>query len=172
MQKINEFRYFEEEKISIDLKCAICTDPLFMPVSHSKCGVSFCKACVSGLVKCPTCRENTNASNFSEVPIIIRNLVNTLKVYCPNCEDIFERGNLQTHLKKCDILCQWGCGIRVAAINQKKHEELECANFIVKCKASDIFCFWEGKRSQYEDHCKNCPFLTNTTIVPVFKKKI
>jgi len=170
--KIVSFQYLDEDKIDLDYKCAICLCPLFEPVSSIKCGHSFCKSCAVNLKKCPTCVIDTLPSDYIDSPIIIKKFVNSLKVYCPRCNSIFERSQLPEHINDCPYLCENNCGITISPIYKKNHEDNECPNVIVVCGAKDLFCDWSGKRSELNEHQIKCTFLLQSTIINAFKQQL
>jgi len=169
---IEALQYFEEDKIDNDLLCVICHEPLFIPVSNTRCGHTFCKACIKNIQKCPICRSTVTDSEFIDSPVYMRKLVNSLKVYCPRCNEIKERGSLNDHLKKCSLLCALGCGMLISLSDQQSHELNECVNTIVKCAGSDVYCDWIGKRSEQLEHERKCVFLAQCKIIYILKHKI
>jgi len=114
-----KFKYFEEDKIDSDFKCAICKDPFTIPVTHISCGNTFCKLCTVNLRECPKCGLDVNSSDFINAAVIIRKYVNLLKVHCPICDTVVESLNLEYHLKTCAIPCALGCGAKISESNQK-----------------------------------------------------
>jgi len=165
-----EFKYFEEDKIDLDYICVICHCPLFLPVSNIKCGHTFCKSCIPSLTQCPICRINIISVDFVDAPIIIKKLVNSLKVYCPRCNNtIVERSGLDFHLKTCAILCPFGCGMHFSPALQKTHEENECQNMITKCPAYNLFCDWKGQRRYFQEHIQKCQFIAQSSIITILK---
>jgi len=99
MSTINaQFKYVDEEKIDGDFKCAVCFEPLYIPVSSIKCGHTYCKACIINLSKCPICRADITSNDIIDSAIIIKKYVNSLKVYCPRCNNTYERSSLNDHL--------------------------------------------------------------------------
>jgi len=167
-----EFKYYEEDNISDDLKCSICTDPLFEPVTHSKCGVSFCKKCIITLNKCPACRAAVGISDFIDAAVIIRNFVNSLQVFCPRCNLTFTRETLDTHLKGCPELCRFGCGLKVKPTNREAHESSECTHSTAECVAKDLFCPWKGLSTQRKDHISNCPIVAVSPLILELKERL
>lgn len=102
------------------LMCPICHCPFIRPLQLS-CDHIFCQSCLDSCVSssgssstvrersttdlflCPTCRAPTN-STFKSAPRLIVAMCDEILVKCPfsasGCEEIMERGYVQTHVDK------------------------------------------------------------------------
>jgi len=160
-----------DENISTEFTCPICHEPFYNPVTHIQCGNTFCKFCVSSLNTCPLCRENINLSNFISTKLV-KNIVDALKVKCPQCNTGIIRGEYDNHIQKCPTVCKLGCGKKIAPIDQSNHEKNDCSHFAVECTGKESFCDWKGDRFKLQDHLKECQFQIFAPMVKAFKAQI
>jgi len=157
------FNYVNEELLEEDLKCSICLEPLFYPRVHS-CGNMFCNDHLKDLSQCPLCRTTLEQS-LTNPPLYILNKLNSLKVSCPRCNSIQERGTFDDHMTKCPIECTEGCGEKVLPLELNSHKE-RCPKVIINCEAKDLSCNWFGARFSFEEHKKLCPFIP---LIPILR---
>ena len=119
-----------------NLICNICTGVLDHAVV-TMCGHSFCHSCLSMWLSkpetesCPICRSYT--SRYEIIPnISIRNIVDSLLVWCENsekgCKHVLKLETLDAHTSNCDF------------------RDVEC----VACK--DTF-----RKCELAEHCQVCP---------------
>ena len=136
----DNYEYVDENSISEDLLCPLCTDPLAEPLCANQCGHTFCRQCITTafrtMSQCPTCRESLELKDFQ--PVNIRpflNQLNQLLVKCKMCSTTnIQRGNFNDHAMK-------------------------CSNVDVSCPAEDLKCNWKGKRNELDEHTKVCPLI-------------
>ncbi|CAF1464029.1 unnamed protein product [Adineta ricciae] len=132
------YLYLNEDSIPDELKCTICQEPFINPFNGTKCGHTFCESCIDNWFRhnssCPTCRATTQF-----VPVTSRAILGQLDrllVRCRQCNNgNIQRGNLADHIKS------------------------QCPHTVVKCKAADLKCQWQGNREQSVQHAAVCPLL-------------
>src|SRR5690348_3326387 len=56
----------------------------------------------------------------------------SLKVFCPSCGVVLERGILDDHWNKCPTECKFGCGLRLPPKDFATHKQI--------CKERPVFC--------------------------------
>ncbi|CAF3501606.1 unnamed protein product [Rotaria socialis] len=137
-QKTRGFEYIDEQSISDELKCSICTEPFIDPVVTSSCDHTFCRSGIESALKrkaaCPDCRhEPLSSGELKPSGRILLNLLNRLLVRCTNCRQTnIQRGLFDDHIKKL------------------------CPKVDVACSAVDLKCEWRGPRDQLSNHLANC----------------
>jgi len=68
---MERFLYVNEDAVSSDLKCGVCSSPLIDPVEHSTinsnpCSQIYCYECVISATQCPNCSHKV--SSWQQVP--------------------------------------------------------------------------------------------------------
>ena len=180
--KGKEYQFVEETKKNLEsLQCPVCLEIVLEPVQTS-CGHLFCKKCVRGVTKCPTCRKQ-----FNRMPDHFNNRrVRSLRVKCPftanGCKWVGDLGDvgdheavwcefqtkpcpycdfttiqkeeLQEHLKTCDShTFQCPNGCGAAPSRRGLDQHLEeCPEQLVRCKFSMLGCDAEIPRKAMERH--------------------
>ena len=180
--KGKEYLFVEETKKNLEaLQCPVCLEIVLQPVQTS-CGHLFCKKCVRGVTKCPTCRKQ-----FNRMPDHFNNRrVRSLRVKCPftanGCKWVGDLGDvgdheavwcefqtkpcpycdfttiqkeeLQEHLKTCDShTFQCPNGCGAAPSRRGLDQHLEeCPEQLVRCKFSMLGCDAEIPRKAMERH--------------------
>ena len=148
-----DYKYVNETQIDEELKCAICKQPLQLPVSLLICHHTFCQECIGKWLiqnqSCPTCRRSTtnrtqssfgSVSAFYATPFvaintrIVLNQLDRLLVRCTLCEE--------SNIQRCHF---------------KEHEQ-KCAKKMVSCLSADIKCPWTGQKDTLETHVTSCIF--------------
>ncbi|ORC88766.1 EF hand [Trypanosoma theileri] len=66
-----------------DLTCQVCFDSFQQPTQLFVCGHIFCKVCVEGATKCPTCRSQIDYTKPATE--LIQRAVELLPVVCRSC---------------------------------------------------------------------------------------
>ena len=95
--KGKEYLFVEETKKNLeDLQCPVCFEIVLEPVQTS-CGHLFCKECVEGVTRCPSCCEQ-----FTSVPGHFNNRwVRSLRVKCSfaanGCKWVGDLGDVGEH---------------------------------------------------------------------------
>lgn len=176
------YDYVEEDKqISAFLRCPICLGPFFDPYVSDICSHTFCKRCItlalapsctedgsdagSSVSKCPTCRNKVRLEDFKPTALLIKNMVDTLCVSCPNktkgCSYLCERHLLRGHVvRECefeyvdqDLTQGKRCGCSEKVMRKDWHDHgLTCLKRRVQCSTCDTeFAF-----DELDDHCKTC----------------
>jgi len=128
----------ENERITSELICSICTD-IFkdaVVILKRSCNHTFCNTCISNSMvhdnRCPECRSDINGNDLMP-DRRTRNLVNKLLFRCetPECEMRFTLSEKIRHEKeyhptekKCDF-----CNAVFKIAGQKKHES-NCVKFL------------------------------------------
>lgn len=174
-----------DANISAFLYCPICLGPFLDPFASNICSHTFCKQCIttalsddpssqqvedelaSGTVskRCPSCRTSVELSDFQPTALLIKNMVDTLQVRCPNkdkgCNYECERHLLRGHVvsdceyeyvdqnlnegKRC------GCSAKVMRKDWASHG-LSCPKRKTTCSTCDAtLCF-----DELEEHCRTC----------------
>ena len=84
------------------LECPICIEIFKSPCSTDTCLHSFCKICISGLNKCPTCRCSFNAVYED---FLVEDIINSLEVVCDKqkCPWSGILSCLKSHQENCKI---------------------------------------------------------------------
>ncbi|KAN0066366.1 hypothetical protein ACQY0O_000460 [Thecaphora frezii] len=115
--------------------------------------------------RCPSCRTHVRLDDFKPTALLIRNMVDTLQVRCPNrqkgCQYTCERHLLRAHVAKdCEYeyvdedqnegrKCR--CSSKVMRKDWKDHG-LVCPKRKVSCEA----CQAQVSADELEHHCKTC----------------
>ena len=136
---------YVESKLVEDVLCSVCTEPFLEPTMHQSCGNVFCTSCICSLDSCPLCRSPLK-DKLQDVPRMVKNRLNALKIYCPACQATIERGNLQQHLQA-------------------------CAAEISKCAASPM-CSWCGPRSDLAQHHSGCAFYAMQPVLDGLRERV
>lgn len=111
-----------DDQISAFLHCPICLGPFFDPYVSDSCSHTFCRQCITTALAdsqdeeteddrphcCPTCRAPVQLADFKPTALLIKNMVDTLLVRCPNrskgCKHTCERHLLRGHVgRDCDF---------------------------------------------------------------------
>lgn len=116
------FDYVDDDaRISAFLHCPICLGPFLEPYASNVCAHTFCKQCIAtalssqreaeeevdpiaaaAMKRCPTCRTAVELSDFQPTALLIKNMVDTLRVRCPNkskgCDYECERHLIRGHV--------------------------------------------------------------------------
>ena len=134
-----------------NLCCPICRSPLLEPKT-TKCRHTFCAECIEGALKlsptCPVDRSKLNPEDIFAAPVVVTNLVNELKVLCPNaaagCNSTFPRSLVAGHLKdECKFItveCP-GCKesiLRKDAREECLHKNTECPHCVATVLRLDM----------------------------------
>ena len=103
----NKFEYINEDAISDELKCIICSEPFQVPVSVD-CKHIFCLSCITTWaqlnVSCPVCRYSfATPGNYPTVTSeTLLNQLNGLLVRCLKCDKTeIKRVDFDAHLERC-----------------------------------------------------------------------
>ncbi|KAF6767610.1 Zinc finger, RING-type [Kalmanozyma brasiliensis GHG001] len=164
------FNYVDDDtRISAFLHCPICLGPFLEPYASNVCAHTFCKQCITTAItsqtegedgadavvaaaakRCPTCRTAVDLADFQPTALLIKNMVDTLRVRCPNkskgcdyeCERHLLRGHVasecafeyvdqnQTEGKRC------GCSAKVMRKDWASHG-LVCPKRRIACPTCD-----------------------------------
>jgi len=128
------------EPINPNLICCICNDAFQRPFSAVTCGHTFCLQCISQALqtsqKCPIDRERLTLEMLRPAVQIVTNMVNELKVFCPNGE--------------------MGCTVVMERQGVRHHLERECEFALVAC--ANEGCDLVARRAEVIQHAENCQF--------------
>jgi len=158
----------EYESLVEELICPICESLVINPVCCSKCEKPFCKYCIDTWLKKKNTCPNRCVYKEAELPRILRNLLNKVKVKCPNhelgCKEIILYENYEKHLNNCEY-AQWRClGENCGYVNTKAkvidHVNNDCTKLKEKCK----WCGLSFDVSEFLYHFNNCDFMNETCI--------
>ncbi|SPO27062.1 uncharacterized protein UTRI_10521_B [Ustilago trichophora] len=179
------FDYVDDDaRISAFLHCPICLGPFLDPYASSLCSHTFCKHCITTALsdslsvdgeddplvaaankRCPTCRTRVELSDFQPTALLIKNMVDTLRVRCPNafkgCEYECERHLLRGHVSS-DCAYEYvdqnlnegkrcGCSAKVMRKDWASHG-IVCPKRKVSCPTCDaIMC-----ADEMDGHAETC----------------
>lgn len=175
---------YVDQDVSAFLHCPICLGPFLEPFASTVCSHTFCKQCIATALttqqqpdhdtdplaaiqakRCPTCRTAVEIDDFQPTALLIKNMVDTLRVRCPNkdkgCQHECERHLLRGHItsecafeyvdqnltegKRC------GCSAKVMRKDWASHG-LDCPKRSVICPTCDMqLCF-----DEMEQHSQDC----------------
>jgi hypothetical protein len=126
----------ENKDFANDLKCSICLELLYDPLSCQNCCSNFCSKCIEiwqvTNKKCPMrCELKIQKLNKTAT-----SLLNKIKLSCPNkCQQIVVYENFISHLERdCSLTkvsCK-GCGLEGTLESIKDHLD-SCDLIIVRC---------------------------------------
>lgn len=179
------FDYVDDDaRISAFLHCPICLGPFFEPYASNVCAHTFCKQCITTALtsqhegedeadpiaaaaakRCPTCRTAVDLVDFQPTALLIKNMVDTLRVRCPNkskgCDYECERHLLRGHVAS-DCAFEYvdqnqnegkrcGCSAKVMRKDWASHG-LVCPKRRIACDTCDAdLC-----ADELEDHQQTC----------------
>ncbi len=166
---IPTFSYVDEKAIDEQLMCDnICYLPLRNPLTHFKCGISFCQNCIADYqYKCPVCREGTSKDYYR-----VRSLMEQsarIRVVCSSCKSQMNLCDFDHHKLNCATPCERLCGISVSASQLKQHDTV-CARLPVPCTASDLGCEEVVLRCDLKTHTRSCPHEIARDIIKPLKE--
>ena len=155
--KGKEYLFVEETKKNLEtLQCPVCYEIVLEPVQTS-CGHLFCKKCVRGVIRCPTCREQ-----FTSMPDRFNNRrVLSLRVKCPftenGCKWVGDLGDVGDHeAVQCEFQpkpCPY-CDF-ITLQKEKLQEHLKtCDNHTFRCPNG---CGAAPSRRGLDQHLEECP---------------
>lgn len=200
----------DDQSISEWLKCPICLNPFIEPSLVPSCEHVFCKGCIEQHVEttsqnrtidntddenveqsqyhkqakghCPSCRTRFESSQLKPAAALIRNMVDSLLVKCPNetrgCAHLAERGLIEGHVRKdCAFTYideaemmksgrsinsngRCGCGKKVMRKDWQAHITLgDCSIERVSCPFANVEngCGTMVRESDLENHLDICP---------------
>jgi len=164
-----KYSYVEED---MELICAICLGYFEKPTIHVKCGNTFCYDCVSGLEKCPICRESV-VSDLQEAPKLVRNMLDRLSVSCNTCQSVMTREQFKNNhqLSECVGYCKWGCGEQIRLCEQTLHDTV-CEFLFVECTASNLGCDAQLLQKDLQKHLQVCPFVSLAPVLHTYREEI
>lgn len=112
------------------IKCPICFHLFTIPVTLL-CGHSFCKGCISRCLGCPICKKKF--LTLPEKSIILSDLVNSQKIFCPShfdpdtepCNTLnLTSVTIKLHVMDCEnITLKCNCGKMIPRKNYLKNDE-------------------------------------------------
>ncbi|CBQ72714.1 conserved hypothetical protein [Sporisorium reilianum SRZ2] len=175
----------DDARISAFLHCPICLGPFLEPYASNVCSHTFCRQCITTALstqhsaeddadalvaatttqRCPTCRTTLELEDFRPTALLIKNMVDTLHVRCPNkpkgCDYECERHLLRGHVAS-DCAFEYvdqnliedkrcGCSAKVMRKDWATHG-LSCPKRKVACPTCDAsLCF-----DELEKHSQTC----------------
>ncbi|KAM0748678.1 hypothetical protein T439DRAFT_316602 [Meredithblackwellia eburnea MCA 4105] len=103
----DELSYDYVDTINSSLECPICRQPFVKPATSPSCQHTFCTTCILRALElsptCPIDRTSLAIEDLQQAPRIIGQMVDELKVACPNksagCVVECERSLLRSHLR-------------------------------------------------------------------------
>jgi len=157
---------YEDHPALQTLSCPICTCPAMPIVVRLPCGHIFCKAHILEWLKtnatCPMCKTEFEKKGIVEDKII-EEIINTLKVSCPQkelgCDWLGERGKLLDHLKNsCQYMtykCIYSkCNYVGLTKDKEEHEKIcEWKPYVCDLKGCN-FKGYLGDKQHHENVCE------------------
>ncbi|RKP07522.1 hypothetical protein THASP1DRAFT_16932 [Thamnocephalis sphaerospora] len=151
------------DTVNPNLICCICQSPFREPLT-TPCGHTFCRACLQRAITvmhaCPIDRLALQLEDARPADPIVRDIVNELRVQCPNylsgCEQVLLRQDVGRHLRTgCSlttVICpNDGCTERGPAQQMETHVKT-CIYRQIECDA----CHAELRALELEDHRHVC----------------
>ena len=146
-----------DTRIDEQLKCIVCFEVPFHPVTHASCGHLLCHVCAGKCQdRCPMCR--VTLPTYEDSKLVTRLLVNKM-IKCPDCTSVLRFGSWDDHVsKKCPVLCKYAsCDAKIfGSVALGKHHE-ECDLRPTKCTMSRFHCEWVGPERDLKTHLETCP---------------
>ena len=138
----------EKEKIN-DLLCYSCQNYPLNPITCSECKTIFCKECIEGNNKCPSCNSIFKEGEISEEN---KNLYSSIKIFCKykycGCQEILSKDELINHENN----CKNNIGKCPTCGNEFNYEELY--SHINNCNNNERKCNLCGYKDTYEEYNK------------------
>ena len=135
-----------ESIVDQNFHCLICYDVLKDPVMCRRNGHCFCRGCITEHLRrnghtCPTCADELTVETLQDVPRIVKNYLNELKIRCDHydrgCRELVQRQNLQRHVAECGfspVVCEnQGCGETISKRDRTYHESELCQFRKLQC---------------------------------------
>ena len=139
----------ENEKLSPLIKCPICLNILWKPVSCSLCQQKFCDFCLSDYIqnqytKNPKCPFRCINFNKNKPDILLFQILNMFSFYCfynsKGCKTIISYENIEKHENECEFsekLCE-NCKNKFC-LGEMKNHYLICKMTNEKLSAPQVF---------------------------------
>lgn len=137
-----QYHYEEgDSKLLDNTLCPISHCPIVEPVTLSCCTNSICKRCADKCrdncrSKCPVCNRSyqmIDVLTWQDAGLMLKNILDGLKVKCDACDQVMDRARLPTHYDKI------------------------CPKVVLECTAEG--CEWSGLRQEFEAHTDQCPHI-------------
>ena len=135
-----------ESIVDQNFHCLICYNVLKDPVMCRNNQHYFCRGCITEHLRrnartCPTCADELTVETLAEVPRIVKNYLNELKIRCDHydrgCRELVQLQNLQRHVAECGfspVVCQnQGCGETISKRDRTYHESELCQFRKLQC---------------------------------------
>ena len=135
-----------ESIVNQNFHCLICYNVLKDPVMCRNNQHYFCRGCITEHLRrnaytCPTCADELTVETLAEVPRIVKNYLNELKIRCDHydrgCRELVQLQNLQRHVAECGfspVVCQnQGCGKTISKRDRTYHESELCQFRKLQC---------------------------------------
>jgi len=136
------FTYSDE--INEEYCCSICLSPICQPID-APCGHTFCAPCIESCIHhkklCPNCRKPLTVHDLRPSAILVRNILDKLRVYCPNCNEVLARVQLEPHLA------------------------VRCPETLVSCTHTELGCTERLPRKDILEHNEACTFKQDPKLV-------
>ena len=152
-----EYLFVEELKKNLEaLQCPVCFEIVLEPIQTS-CGHLFCKKCVEGVTRCPSCREQ-----FTSVPDHFNNRrARSLRVKCPftanGCKWVGDLGDVGDHeAARCEFQpkpCPYCDFTTTQKEKLQKHLDT-CDSHTFRCPNG---CEAAPSRKDLDKHLEECP---------------
>ena len=185
------FDYPDRANINQFLLCALCSNPLYQPLEHTKCRMAYCSACLVGSAEeggeaivpaqCPECKEAIVVGQNTASPSkIVALQLDALVVKCRACKTQLKRGEYEQHWRtQCPVACPFsvageagaaatGCAVKLPRAELNAHIDV-CAFAPVQCEAQAYGCAWQGQREAQRAHSATC---SHVACIPSFKRLI
>ena len=155
-----------QEKTVEMLSCSICHEIVQNGVC-CKHGHIFCRNCIdTWLAKKKTCPVDSLKllkGDLNSIPVVLKNMIDELKVVCPNkktgCAWVNAFGKLEEHLKECQHRSEpcRACGVSVL-VSDKNHPQV-CPSRLVACVHCKIKVPLDKMEVHVQKICAVSPFV-------------
>lgn len=136
--------------ISSALYCALCQNIFNDPVISTRCGHTFCRACITGNRGNSACPIDNIPFHHSDLVgnIALKGQIDDLEIYC-------QHGLTRIDSEDDFLIDEEGCPETIKLGERDAHEEI-CPYALVPCPNSANHC-GKFRRRDLAEHLENCP---------------
>jgi E3 ubiquitin-protein ligase TRAF7 len=176
------------------LLCPVCGRVFSEPVISIKCGHTFCRGCIVGMVKdggrCPVDKQECDSGQLV-LNRAVMGQIDDLKIYCchglrsrnggktwetdpDGCKEVINLGGRDDHEVNCQFtktVCPIGgdvCG--VLRLNQMDRHVANCGR--VPCPFSNFGCLYHGTAGEVADHRSNCSYRDESQLLVITMREL
>lgn len=177
----DNYEYVNEDTISQNLICVICSCVLVDPRMHTStdmkvCARAFDLACAEKVTtnKCPfRCPVPFNKHTLHKVSLDLMEQLNNLPMKCKHCLKEMTRKETETHDKKCSVICG-KCKGPILRVDVRTHPGV-CEEEHISCPSASFGapCEWKGQRKHLQKHLdQKCKFKEALTLLCHMQEKL